>query len=124
MIQIKSNLDYLDLYEHKLIFKGALSSQYPIYEHKLKKNQIIPNYLFTGDDDGNLKQWHIEQQKLVKDFDIIHSGQIQSITATNDGRYLFTSGTCGELKQWDIEQGELMKDFGEIHSGGICSISA
>ena len=90
----------------------------------LEKNQIIPKYLFTSDFKGYLKQWDIKQQKLMKDFGEIHSAQIFSITATNDGRYLFTSDDKGYLKQWDIEQQKLMKDFGRIHSGGIFSITA
>ena len=78
--------------------------------------------MFTS---GNmrLKQWDIEQQNLVKDFGQIHSGNINSIIATNDSRYLFTSDDSGELKQWDIEQQELKKDFGKVHSSAIYSIT-
>ena len=50
MIEIKSNLDYSDL-----------------YEHELRENQIS-KYLFTSDEHGYLKQWCIKKQKLMKDF--------------------------------------------------------
>ena len=88
------------------------------------QNQVITKYLFTCNSCGELKQWGIEQQKLMKDFGKIHLGYIWSITITNDGRYLFTSNNHGYLKQWDIEQQKLMKDFGKIHSSQIYSITA
>lgn len=40
---------------------------------------MIAKCLFTSDSDGCLKQWDIEQQKLMKDFAQIHSGWIGSI---------------------------------------------
>ena len=93
-------------------------------ESQVEENQIIPKHLFISDGNGYLKQWDIEQQKLMKDFGKIHSRGIYSLTATNDGRYLFTSDANGNLKQWGIEQQKLMKDFGKIHSGTIWSITA
>ena len=46
----------------------------------VEENQIIPKYLFTSDNDGYLKQWDIKEQKLIKNYGMIHSGGILSMT--------------------------------------------
>ena len=59
-----------------------ITSNLDLYNHNLKKNQIITKFLFTSDNKGNLKQWDIEQQKLIKDFGRMHKEVIISITKT------------------------------------------
>jgi hypothetical protein len=40
--------------------------------------QYDNKFLFTGDESGNLKQWCIETQALVRDFGKIHDGMVSS----------------------------------------------
>ena len=93
-------------------------------KRKVIENEKNQKYLFTTDEDGVLKQWDIEEKKLIKEYGEIHSSQINSQSAKIDGQYFITSDVDGFLKQWDIEQQNLIKDYGEINSSQIKSQSA
>ena len=83
----------------------------------------IPKYLFISSGTGKLKQWDLEEQRLMKDYGRMHTIFIYSIATTNDNRYLFTSDQHGFLKQWDLKKNELVKNYKRIHSGAIFSIT-
>jgi hypothetical protein len=40
-------------------------------------------YLFTGDHQGNLKQWSVNSKKMVKDYGKIHSATISCIVISD-----------------------------------------
>ena len=72
------------------------------------------NWLFTSDDDGNLKQWSIKKQILEKDYGRVQNGGIRSMVVTFDNEFLFTGDFDGNLKQWSIKEKKLFKDYGRI----------
>ena len=41
------------------------------------------NYLFTGDHQGNLKQWSVNSKKMVKDYGKIHNAAISCIVMSD-----------------------------------------
>jgi WD40 repeat protein len=71
--------------------------------------------LFAANEYGHLKQFSVTSGSLLKDFGIVHSDSLSSLTITPDGAYLFTSSISGELKKWSIPQQVLLKDFGKIY---------
>ena len=72
-----------------------------------------------------MKQWHIKNEVLWKDFGQIHETSIRSIVITSNGETLLTSDQKGHLKKWKIGDKcfKLIKNFGQIHQGQIYSIS-
>jgi WD40 repeat protein len=71
--------------------------------------------LFAANEYGHLKQFSIKNGSLTKDYGVVHSDSLSSLTITADGRYLFTSSISGEFKKWDIGRQTLIKDFGKIY---------
>jgi hypothetical protein len=71
------------------------------------------NYLFTGDDDGNLKQWCTKNKKLVKCYKKHHQCPINKMIKSHNGKYLFTVGTAGFIKQLDIPNQKIVQSFGQ-----------
>jgi WD40 repeat protein len=71
------------------------------------------NYLFTGDDDGNLRQWCTKNKKLVKCYKKHHQCPINKMIKSHDGKYLFTVGTAGFIKQLDISSQKIVQSFGQ-----------
>ena len=51
--------------------------------------------LFISDDNGDLKQFSVKEQKEIKDYGTIHENSIQSIGISDDN--LFTSDWNGNL---------------------------
>ena len=76
-------------------------------------------YIFTSDDHGMMRQWSIDEKKLVHDWGCIHEGGVHLITATKSGKFVFTASWFGHLKQWSVSQKCLVKDYKKIHKGFI-----
>jgi hypothetical protein len=76
-------------------------------------------YIFTSDDLGMMRQWSIDEKKLVHDWGCIHEGGVHLITATRSGKFVFTASWFGHLKQWSVTQKCLVKDYKKIHKGFI-----
>lgn len=52
-------------------------------------------FLFSGGFDGHLKQWSIQNQNLVRDFEVAHR-LIDSLAVTPDCEFVFTGGATGD----------------------------
>jgi WD40 repeat protein len=71
--------------------------------------------LFAANEYGHLKQFSVKDGSLLKDYGVVHSDSLSSLTITNDGKWLFTSSISGEFKKWDVSKQSLVKDFGKIY---------
>lgn len=79
-------------------------------------------FLYVSSGEGYLKKIDIEEGTVVKDFGQIHQN-IQSISATRDGRLLFTSGSVDKsIKVWDTKEGKLVKSLDMAHENSIFAI--
>ena len=76
-------------------------------------------YLFSGDEGGNIHQWSIINNELVKIYQKTHKQAISSIVVTPDNQYFFSADNQGHLVQWLIKDNRLIKDFGNIHKFAI-----
>ena len=47
-------------------------------------------HLFSGGDDGIIRQWEIESGRLLKKFNKDHSSWIEGLACTRDARFIFT----------------------------------
>lgn len=87
------------------------------------KNQIcrpsftMPKKLYfkqTPNSGGALKQFSISQKILIKDFGIIHSAPITSMSITPDSMFLFTCSEKGELLQYFVQTSIIKRNYGNI----------
>jgi hypothetical protein len=72
-------------------------------------------YFLMGDEVGQMKQFDIQTDCLVKDYGMIHHGSIWTIIITNDKIFAYTTDQAGVLKKWDLKLKSLWKDWGAIH---------
>jgi WD40 repeat protein len=79
-------------------------------------------WLFTSDKTGELKQFCVPEQALIKNYGKVHKAAIKSIAASYDGKHLFTADDKGNLIQWDIDSQTLVKDYGQMHNAPILSM--
>ena len=76
-------------------------------------------YLFTADEGGNLKQFSLNDLKLVKDYGKVSKGHIWRMGVTADDQYLLVSDWNGFLKQFCVKERSLFKDYGKIHDSEV-----
>ena len=76
-------------------------------------------YFLCGDEVGQLKQFDIKNDELVKDYGMVHHGSIWTIAITNDKRFAYTTDQAGLMKQWDLKLKLLWRDWGKIHKDAI-----
>jgi WD40 repeat protein len=84
-------------------------------------------YLFTGDDKGNLIQCPITDtcEKDVKFYDSLHKSQINCIQASPDSKFLFTTDNKGLIMQFSLTpEGNLekIKEFPNTYDSPIISM--
>lgn len=70
-------------------------------------------YLFVGDEQGRLFQFHIKQQMLIKKYGNICDISIMEMFLISDDRFLFIKSEEGYITQFDIQQQIIVKDYGE-----------
>jgi WD40 repeat protein len=81
--------------------------------------------MFSGDKDGNLRQWILINNKfeLLKNYDNIHKDRIFCLTVTRDYKYLF-SGSCDKtVKQFDIKKKTLVRNWGKLHDNWVITMT-
>ena len=81
-------------------------------------NQMT-DYLFTTDSAGNLSQWSISDQCLIRDFENQHFCQITSIVVSIKNKLQFTSDEKGNLIQYSQETNKMVKNWHRIHLASI-----
>ena len=59
-------------------------------------------YLFTGGNDGSVKQFNIETHQKVYHYKGIHNKTINAIALKSDDKYFFTASYDQSLKQFNI----------------------
>ena len=92
---IIENLDYKKYtWEYGQIHKDS------IFSIVITTNNM---YLFASCWDGNLKQFSIDEQKLIEDLGKLNRDKMYSIISTNNCKFLFTSGT--ELEKFVVHGG-------------------
>ena len=81
-------------------------------------------WLFVSDNLGNVKQWSIKQQEMVKDYGNIHKGRkVQAVICTLDSKYVFSADDSGNIKQIDLQRKCIIKDYLQIHQDDIRSLT-
>ena len=73
--------------------------------------KILHTFMFSSDEEGNLKQWDMSNFRLYKNWGQIQRNGISSIAVTQDGQYLFTSGSKGVLNQWSTINSKRIQRF-------------
>lgn len=104
--------DYSFYFQNFFIDKGIQIPQKVL-------SDIFPNYIFTSDKQGHLKQFAIQNQAVCKDYGQVHSGRIRALGLTSNNEYLFTADDKGHLKQFNIIEHNLVKDHGKVYEGFI-----
>jgi WD40 repeat protein len=84
-------------------------------------------YLFTGDDKGNLIQCPITDtiEKDVKFYDNLHKRQINCIQTSPDSKFLFTTDNKGLIMQFSITESgsiEKIKELPNAYNAAIISM--
>ena len=79
-------------------------------------------YLFTGDDNGHLKQWDVERGRLQKDYGKVHSSSITAIAVLSDGTSMYTSDSKGVIKQWCLKKFKILASIEKKHTDRVFSI--
>lgn len=80
--------------------------------------------MFLTNNEGQLIEICINKKRLIKDYGIIHSGEIDITVISPDEKYLFAAGATS-IYQVDIQQKILVYTFHEQHEGEIkaCAIT-
>ena len=88
------------------------------------KASLLSNNLFTSSVNGELNQFGVFEEKLIRSYGVIHKDNILEIEVTLDEDFVFTSDHTGHLKQFHVREENIAKDYGRVHSGCIFSMSS
>ncbi len=103
---------------------GQLKNQLPS-EHKnvIRSLIFIPNTnrLISGDGDGIIKIWNLENLQLIKEFSG-HFGSIWSLAISPDGETLISSSEDKNIIVWDLKNGEQTFNSAK-HSARVYSVA-
>jgi len=79
----------------------------------------MSEYLFIGTEDQVLKQWSVQEKKVVKEWDEIDPNTTYIIAISPDGKYIFKGSKLNDLVQYSMEDGSLIKNWGPISNSFI-----
>lgn len=99
------------------MIKGYLASHYTLITNI--KTTLDCKYLFSVDNEGFMKQFSLEEQKLVKDYRKIHGQEVTVLQMTPNGKFVITCDYNGYCKQWLIKEKTIYKNYGLIHKDGV-----
>ena len=75
--------------------------------------------IISGDDDGTIAVWDIEEGKLVSKFNNTHSGtKISAGCLDGTSRRIVTAGKDGTVKIWNFSNGEMINQLYTSGKGG------
>jgi WD40 repeat protein len=78
---------------------------------KLSYYNINDSFLFTGSEDGKIKQWNLQDKALVQEYSNLHSSGLRKLEVTPNKKYLISLDDEGDLKQWDLKNLTLINDY-------------
>lgn len=113
------------LYEYSPMDQKIIHSYGKIMEGTIFVTAITSdkNYLFVGDQCGNLKKIDLKQKTVAQDYGKVYT-TINSIVLNKDDLYLFVGDTMyGRLKQWSTLETKIKHDYGILYDEyGIYSL--
>jgi WD40 repeat protein len=92
---------------------------YQGHEGAVNSLVVSGNWLFSGCDDKNIKQWEIPTDNLIKAF-VGHKSAVHSIAVS--GEYIFSGSSDKNINQWEISTGRLIQTFSG-HQDSINSVT-
>lgn len=78
--------------------------------------------LFSGTEQGYLKQFSTKKQSIMHNFDKVHNGPITSMAPTPNNKFLITC-SLREVKQWNISGKKCVRNFAEGLDGYLAFYS-
>lgn len=97
-----------------------------VHRDLIKTMTILPDgkILFTGSFDHHLKQWNIKYQQLIRDWTMVHTGQLRCMKLCLDSTVLVTSGGDMTIKKQDIRSGKILcNSVTKIHQYTVTRIA-
>jgi WD40 repeat protein len=71
--------------------------------------------LLTSDIAGNLKQWDIATQELLKNYEKVHDDYIRSIAVSSGTPCYILTSSLGDIKQINMDQKIVYREWGIVH---------